>query len=292
MLSQLFINGIIAGSIYSLIALGFALIYSTVRFFHFAHGAVYTAGAYSTYAFFILLKLPFLLSAFLGIALAAVLGASMEALIYRPMRKRRASNLIFLIASLGLFIVIQNMISLGFGDNTMSLREGLVREGFNFFGARITSIQLIIIVVSLTFSVLTWIILRFTHVGRLVRAVANDQELSKIVGINSDMVILSSFIIGSALAAGAAILISLDTDMTPTMGFNALLMGVVAVIIGGMGSVPGAVLGGLLVGLAQNLGVWKLPTQWQDAIVFAVLILFLICRPQGFFGKPLRRSKV
>src|SRR5207253_7257264 len=123
-----------------------------------------------------------------------------------------------------------------------------------------------IIAVSILACLLSWMILRFARFGRRLRAIANDPNLSAIVGIDINKTVLAAFAVGSALAAGAAINISLDTDITPTMGFGALLMGVVAAIVGGVGSIPGAMLGGLLVGLAQQLGVWKLPTQWQDAI--------------------------
>jgi branched-chain amino acid transport system permease protein len=126
----------------------------------------------------------------------------------------------------------------------------------------------------------------------ILRAVANDSELSSALGLNSGRVIAVAFALGSALAGVAAIFIAYDTDLTPMMGFRAILMGVVAVIVGGVGSIPGALVGGLFVGLAQHLGVWKLPTQWQDAIVFLILIVFLVLRPQGFLGKPLKRAAV
>jgi branched-chain amino acid transport system permease protein len=165
-------------------------------------------------------------------------------------------------------------------------------EGLPIFGAKITPIQITIIIVSACLLALCWAFAKKTRMGKVMWAVANDPELARVVGIETDQVILFTFILGSALAAIAAILISLDTDMTPMMGFYALLMGIVAVIAGGIGSIPGAALGGLLVGMAQHLGVWKLPTQWQDAIVFVILILFLLLRPQGFLGKPLRRAAV
>jgi branched-chain amino acid transport system permease protein len=114
---------------------------------------------------------------------------------------------------------------------------------------------------------------------------ANDAELAQLSGINSDRYIFYAFAIGSFLAAVAAIMISFDTDMTPTMGFNALVMGVVAVIVGGINSLPGAALGGLFIGLAQNLGVYWLPSKWQDTIAFVILILFLLFRPYGILGK-------
>jgi len=291
MLPQLLINGIIAASTYALLALGFGLIYSSTRFFHFAHGAIYTTAAYLAYTCW-LLGLSLYVAIPLAVIGTAMLGALIDVGIYRPLRKKNASSLILLLASLGLFTIIQNLISLIFGTDTKTIRSGAVTEGLPIFGARITPIQIAIIIVSALLILLCWVLMKKTKIGKAMRAVANDPELAQVVGIESDRVILFTFALGSALAAVAAILISLDTDMTPMMGFYALLMGVVAVIAGGVGSIPGAALGGLLVGMAQHLGVWKIPTQWQDTIVFLILIFFLLFRPQGFLGKAVKKAAV
>lgn len=292
MLSQLVLNGIIAGSAYALLALGFGLIYSVTRFFHFAHGGIYTIAAYATFLAVAQLGLSLPVAIVFAIGLSAALGAAIDFSVYRPLRIRKAQSTVFLLASLGLFILIQNSISIMFGDDTKSIRHGLVSEGVSILGARITPIQIVIVAVSVALCFLTWLALHATPMGRVVRAVSNDAELAKVVGVNSDRVIVSVFAIGSVLGGVAAILRSLDSDMTPTIGFEALLMGVVAMIIGGVGSVSGALLGGLFVGLVRNLGVWKLPTEWQDAIVFVVLIAFLLFRPQGFLGRRLRNSAI
>lgn len=243
MFPQLLVNGLIAGSIYALVALGFGLIYATTRFFHFAHGAVYTAGAYLAYSGWLLgLNLPVAIP--LAVVGTSILGALLDVGVYRPLGKQGASSLILLLASLGLFIVIQNFISLTFGDDTKTIRSGAVMEGLPIFGARITPIQITIIVASAFLLVLCWAFMKKTKMGKAMRAVANDPEFARVVGVETDQVILFTFFLGSALAAIAAILICLDTDMTPMMGFYALLMGVVAVIAGGIGSIPGAALGG------------------------------------------------
>ena len=292
MLSQLILNGIIAGSAYALLALGFGLIYSVTHFFHFAHGGIYTIAAYATFFAATQLGLSLPGAIVFSIGLSAALGASIDLSVYRRLRVRKAQNTVFLLASLGLFILFENFISIIFGDDTKSIRHGLVSEGLPILGARITPIQIVIVGVSVALCFLTWFALHTTPMGRMARAVSNDAELARVVGVNSDRVVLSVFAIGSMLAGVAAIVRSLDSDMTPTIGFEALLMGVVAMIIGGVGSVSGAVLGGLFVGLVRNLGVWKLPTEWQDAIVFVVLIAFLLLRPQGFMGRRLRSSAI
>lgn len=292
MLQQLLLNGIIAGSIYSLVALGFALIYQTTRFFHFAHGAVYTFGAYFAYLFYIQLGLNQLTAFPFACIATMVVGVGLEVLIYKPMRNRKATDLTLLIASLGLYIVLQNIISMVWGDDTKTMRTADVVEGFEMFGARITGIQILIIVTSIILITLMALILARTKFGKALRALANDPELARLSGINSDRYIMYAFAIGSFLAAVAAIMISFDTDMTPTMGFNALVMGVIAVIVGGIGSLPGAALGGLFIGLAQNLGVWQLPSKWQDTIAFVILILFLLFRPYGILGKKPQKAHV
>ena len=285
MISQLLLNGIIAGSIYYLIALGFSIIYQTTRFFHFAHGAVYTFGCYFAYLFSIQLGIDRYVAFPLACFATIIVGGFCELAIYKPMRKRNATDLTLLIASLGLYIVLQNIISIIWGDDTKTMRTGEVVEGHPLFGARITDIQIIIIITSFILMVLLALMMMKTKFGKSLRALSNDAELARLSGVNSNRYILYAFMIGSFLAAAASIMISFDTDMTPSMGFNALVMGVIAVIVGGINSLPGAALGGLLIGLAQNLGVFWLPSKWQDTIAFGILILFLLFKPYGILGK-------
>ena len=292
MINQLILNGIIAGSVYTLVAVGFAVIYRTVRFFHFAHGVVFTAGANFTYLFKALLGWPIIVAIPTSIGLCAMLGVIIETSVYRPLRHKSSSSLIQLLASLGIYIVLQNILSMVFGDDTKTIRSSIVKEGINILGAMITPVQITIIIVSLLLVATCFLFLKYTKVGQAMRAVANDPELANMSGIETDRVILYTFAIGSALAGIAGILVALDVDMTPTMGMNALMMGVVAVIIGGMGSVPGIAMGALLLGMAQQFGVWKIGTQWQDAIAFVVLLIFLLFRPQGFLGKKIKKATI
>lgn len=292
MFNQLLVNAIIAGSNYTLIALSFSLIYSTTKFFHFAHGAVYTFCPYFAYLFTIILGMPLFISIPLAIVSSAIVGILIELSIYKPLRRKGTTPLILLLASLGIYIVLQNMISMIFGDDTKTLRSGIVKEGLEILGARITPIQITIIIASMLLLIGCGALMKYTKMGTAMRAIASDPDLAVISGINSDRVILYTFALGSALAGIAAILVSFDIDMTPTMGMNALMMGVVAVIIGGVGSIPGAALGGFLLAFAQNFGVWKISSQWQDAIAFIILLLFLLYRPYGFFGKKIRKVEV
>ncbi len=291
MLSQLVINGTVAASIYALIALGFTVIYRTVKFFHFAHGIVYTAGAYLCYTLLNSLtpQLPNSITRwgvafFLSILLAAFLGIIIDRTVYYPLRKQKASNLIFLLASFGVFIFLQNLIQLIYGAQILTIRTGPVKEGHHFLGAVITDIQILILLVSLGVLLSLWVFVKKTKLGKAMRAVADDPVAANVIGINPERIIMASFAIGSALAGAAGILISLETNIEPTMGFGALLKGIIAAIVGGIGSIPGAVLGGLFLGLAENLGIWKISAGWKDCIAFLILIVFLLIRPQGILG--------
>jgi len=292
MIQQLILNGIIAGSIYALIAIGFAIIYKTVKFFHFAHGIVFAVGAYFAYTLFILFDINPIISFFLSIALASLLGIVIDRFVYHPLRKNNAPNLVCLIASFGVFIFLQNLLQLIFGAQILTLRTGPIKEGHHILGAVITDIQILIIVVSLILFFLGWLFIQKTKLGKAIRAVADDPIGARVVGINSEKVILTAFAIGSALAGVAGILISLETNIEPTMGLNAILKGIIASIVGGIGNIPGALFGGLFLGLAENLGIWKIQAGWKDTIAFAILIIFLLIRPSGIMGIKTEKEKI
>ena len=284
MVQQLLVNGLIAGGIYALVALGFSVIYRTVKFFHFAHGAVYTAGAYIGYTLAIQLKLHFVLAFLLAMVFAAVVGILIDRIVYRPLREKKASNLILLLASFGIFVFVQNLIQLIYGAQILSLRTGPVKEGYHIFSAVITPTQILILTVSVLLMFVLWSFIKKTKLGKAMRAVSDDPVAANVVGINPEKTILTSFALGSAWAGAAGILIALETNLEPTMGFAAILKGIIASIIGGIGSIPGAMFGGFFLGIAENLGIAWIPSGWKDAIAFAILIVFLLLRPHGILG--------
>jgi len=292
MLWQLIINGIIAGAGYALVGIGFALIYNVGRFFHFAHGILFTVGAYTAFLCNQLLGLPLFLSVPVAIAVTAASGCLLNLVILGPITRRGGSPLVLLLASLGLYIVIQNVISLCFGDDIKTLSLGTIEKGLDFFGARVTPVQISIVISSAMLLIAVALFLRTTGLGKAMRAVSSNAALAEVCGISSRRLVLYAFGIGSALAGIAGVLAALDVNMTPTMGLNALMMGIVAVIIGGSQSVSGIALGALLIGLAQHVGAWKLGTQWQDSIVFIILFTFLLVRPEGFLGKKIRKAAI
>ncbi len=283
---QISVNILIAASTIFLMALGFSLIYTVTRFFHFAHAILFTAGAYFAFVFNVWMGFPLALAILLAVAVTALGGCLLELSIYRPLRRQGGSPLVLLIASLGTYIALQNVISLIFGDDTKSLRSNVVREGFNILGARITAVQLVTVLASVGLMVLVLLLLKKTELGKAMRAVASDAELACLSGIESRRVILWTFAIGSALAGVAGILVALDVDMTPTMGMMPLMLGIVALYIGGVGSLPGIAVGALLLATAQQVAVWYIGSAWQDPVAFFLLLLFLLFRPVGIFGRP------
>lgn len=291
-MEQILINGIIAASIYALVGIGFSLIYSTTRFFHFAHAATFTAGAYFTYSLKEYVGLPLFFSVLIGVLMCGILGYFMDVLLFSQLRRRGASVLIMLLASLGLYVVLQNAISLSFGDRIKSIRSGLITEGSKFLGARITQIQLVTVFLSILIFVTLSIALKKTNMGRTLRAVSNNPMLARVSGIDSEVMINITFVLGSAIAGLAGILVAMDIDITPSMGMLPIMMGIVTVVIAGARNLPGIILGAILLGLAQNIGTWYMSSQWQDAIAFVVLIAFLLFRPEGFLGKKLKKSIV
>ncbi len=292
MIRQVTFNTLVAGAEYALFGLSFALVYRVSRFFHFAHGIVFATGPYAAFFFRTRLGVPFFPACFLGLAAGASLGCAMEVFAYSPLRHKRASPMVLLLASLGIYVFLQNLISLIFGDDTKILGLRSVQEGMGFLGARVTFIRLAIIVISVSVLLILTLALSKTKIGMIMRAVANDPELARIAGVESGRVIIWVFALGSSIAAIVGILVALDTGMTPTMGMAPFMMAVVAVIIGGARSNFGVVLGGLLIGFVQHITIWLLSSLWQSAIVFALLIAFLLLRPQGFLGEYPRSSSI
>lgn len=284
MLLQIILNGLLSGCTYTLIALGFLIIYKCINFFNFAHGIVYTSGAYCVYTFLVLLGLSPIISFVFAVTISSILGIAIDRIVFSMLRIKSAPPLVFLIASFGIFIFIQNLLQLLYGAQILTLRTGPITEGYHILSAVITPIQLLILAASITTFLLLRLLMNQTRMGKAMTAVADNPLGASVAGINPEKVILSAFAVGSALAGMAGMLVSLETNIEPTMGMNAIMKGIIAAIIGGIGSIPGAVLGGFFLGLAENLGIWKIQAGWKDTIAFAILILFLLFRPQGIVG--------
>lgn len=285
MFPQLLVNGLIAGAIYALIAAGFSLIYSTCKFIHFAHGATVAVAAYILYFLFSLLGLNFWFSIILTIILTGGFGWLVNKIIYEKLRKRNASNVILLIASVALLILFESLILLFFGADVKTIGFIKIAKGWEFLGAIITPLQIIIIISSLILFVLLFFFTKRTRIGKAMRAVADNKDVAEIVGISAKKIYAWSFVVGSAIAGVAGVLVGLEQNLGPMMGMNLIIKGFTGAIIGGVGSVPGAILGSFLLGLAENFGIWFLPSGYKNAIAFIILFIFLIFRPQGVLGR-------
>lgn len=283
MFSQLFINSLIAGAIYSLVAIGFSLIYSICKFVHFAHGTTIAISGYILYLFFSLFGLNFWASTILTVVFISFFGLFLN-LIYREFRKRNASNVILLIASVALLILFESLILLFFGADVKAIGFIKISKGFELLGAVVTPLQIVIIVVSVVLLFIFLFFIKKTKTGKAMRAVADNKDVAEIVGISSERIYSYSFVVSSIIAGIAGILVGLEQNLEPTMGTNLMIKGFTSAIIGGVESVIGSILGSFLLGLAENFGIWFLPSGYKDAIAFIILFIFLLFRPQGILG--------
>lgn len=300
---QQLINGLSLGSIYALIALGYTMVYGILKLINFAHSEVFMVGAYAGFysanflgieaaersgaGFPLYLALVVLLAAMLT---SAVLGVSIERLAYRPVRS--APRLTPLITAIGVSLLLQNLAMLVFSPNPRRYPPILKEVRFEVGGVILTNIKLTIFVVTIVLMVGLWFLVQRTWTGRAMRAVSVNLDAAKLMGIDTDRTIMATFAIGSALAAAGGILFGLDQiTINPLMGTLTGLKAFVAAVLGGIGNVPGAVLGGLLIGLAEQLVAGYVSPDYRDAITFVILIVILILRPEGILGV-VRQEKV
>lgn len=266
--------------------------YRVGRLFLFSHASLICSGAYLCLFLTRALGVTIQVAILMAVLFSAVLGCFLELLVYRLLRRQEAKSMIFILASLGVYTLLQNGISLLFGDESKTLCTSPVREGVELFGAHITPIQISTIAAAIVVMIGLLFFGKYTHLGKSIRAVSSDSKLAKISGVHSDRVILWSVAIGSGLAGLVGILMALDTGMTPTMGMQPYMIGIVVMIIGGRDSIVGIALGALLLAFAQQYGAYYIGSQWQDAIAFVILVLFLLFKPEGFFGKKVESATV
>jgi branched-chain amino acid transport system permease protein len=285
-LPQLIVNSLIAAGTYAILAMSFNLIYGTTKFFNLAHGVMAAVGGYC--AFWLLESfsaLPLFVIVIASVIVAGLLGYVVDRIVYLPLRKRKASNMVLLVASLGAFTVIQAAIAMIFTSQFQTLSSAASENVYQIAGASITETQTMILGAAILVFIFLWLLLKKTLFGKAVRAISDDEEVAKIAGINTEKIIGWTFFVGSAISGLAGILIGFDTGIEPTMGLELLLKGVIAAIVGGVGSISGGFLGALLLGFAENFGIWKISGEWKDSIAFVLLIVFLIFRPKGIISK-------
>jgi branched-chain amino acid transport system permease protein len=283
-LNQIFINGLIAGAIYALVASGFSLIYSTCKFVHFAHGAVISLTAYFLFFLFSISGLNFWLSIIFALIFSVLVGWLMNKIVYEKFRKRKTSSTILLIASFALLILLESLILMLFGADIKTIGYIKISKGLEFLGAIITPLQIIIVGASIFLLIFLWFFMKKTKIGKAMRAVSDNKDVAEIVGISSEKIYSWVFAVGSLIAGVSGILVGLEQNLEPMMGGNLMIKGFTAAIIGGIDSVPGAILGSFLLGFAENFGIWFLPSGYKDAIAFIILFIFLLFRPQGILS--------
>jgi len=291
-ISQVLANGILAGLTWGLAALGFTVVYSTARFLHAAYAATFLAGAYLGISLGRFAGAPAVACFLVAVGGAALLGLGFEAFIYRPLRRRQSPPLIMFFASLAILIIAENSIAVLFGREIQVVPARLDWGQVQVLGAQFTIVQGVAGVAALVVFVATWMFIQLSRTGKQMRALACDPKLAAVVGIDERSTLAVAMLIGSGLSGASGYLLAYDTAVVPAMGFSFLLIAATAAIVGGIGSIAGAMLGGLVVGICQHAGAWLLAPEWQEAIVFVILLAFLVFRPYGFFGRPLRKVTV
>jgi len=239
---------------------------------------------YFVYFSFEVLGLSFWICSVFTLIFSVVVGLFMNNLIYRQLRNRGASNVILLIASFALLIFFESVVLMLFGADVKTLDYLKVQTGFQLFHAVVTPLQILIIASAFILFLVLLLFMKKSRLGKAMRAVSDNSEVAQIVGISPEKIYLWSFIIGSFIAGIAAILISLEQNLRPMIGTEIMVKSFAAAIIGGIGSVPGAILGSFLLGFSENYGIWFVDSGYKDAIGFGILLVFLIFRPRGILG--------
>lgn len=288
MLIQLVINGIIMGAIYASLALGFSLVYYTTKIFHIAYAVLYMISGYFLYTFFNQLHWSYLLSVGLSIITTIIISFLIEILVYKPLVKKKASDEVILISSLGVMIIIINLVALFYGNETKIIDNNIAKS-ISIGEIIVTYPQIYGLLFSILFIVLFFIIIHFTRLGIVIRAFKDDVELVKVHGLNIFKTRMILFGFSGFFAALSGILMAQDIGFDPYVGLAMLLNAMVAMIIGGTGKFSAPVLGGFIIGLLQALVIWQFSANWQEALTFLLLIGFLVFRPQGILGKKIRQ---
>ncbi len=294
MFTQQLINGLALGAVYALIALGYTMVYGILQLINFAHGEVYMLGAYlgiivlgmltylglPAYS----LTLSILITVLVSISFCAFYGAGIERIAYRPLRN--ATKLAPLISAVGMSIILQNVVMLTQGKEYKNLPPMLPSQGFNLFGANVSPVQIFILSVSILIMIALHLFVKKTSLGKAMRATSQDRVMAGLVGINVNQVISVTFMIGSALAAVAGVMVTLYYGVVHFfMGYLAGIKAFTAAVLGGIGSIPGAMLGGFILGMIENFGASYISSVYKDAFAFLVLIITLILRPAGLLGQ-------
>lgn len=281
---QQIINGLSLGSIYALVALGYTMVYGIIKLINFAHGDIYMIGAYIGFLCITYLHMPFLLALLCSMTLCAIIGVLIERIAYKPLRN--ATRIAALITAIGVSFFLQNATMLTMGSNVRSYPAVLSDAVIEVVGLRISHQQIYIFVITILLMCILQYIVKYTKMGRAMRAVSVDSDAARLMGVNVNQTISITFAIGSALAGAAGILVGIYYGtINPFMGSIPGLKAFIAAVFGGIGIIPGAMFGGFAIGVIETLVVGYGSSLYKDAVVYAILILILILKPAGLLGK-------
>lgn len=280
---QQLINGLSLGSIYALLALGYTMIYGIIKIIHFAHGDVYMLGAFFGYYTINVWHFNFIMVLFGSMIFCALVGMLIEFVAYRPLR--HSSRIAVLITAIGVSYFLENGMSVLFSGDTRDFPQVIKQVNYEWFGIRITNIQLLIFATTIILMIILQLIVKKTKMGRAMRAAAADPVAAELMGININGTISFVFAIGSAMAGAAGVLIGLYyNSIEPTMGLTPGIKAFVAAVVGGVGSIPGAAVGAVIIGCLESLMQAIGFSAFKDAAVYVVLIIVLLFLPAGLFG--------
>ncbi|TCS82356.1 branched-chain amino acid transport system permease protein [Muricomes intestini] len=285
------INGISLGSVYAIIALGYTMVYGIAKMLNFAHGDVIMIGCYVVFTMTSGLQFNPLLSVLISVVVCTVLGIVVEKVAYKPLRK--ASPLAVLITAIGVSYLLQNIALLVFGADTKSFSSIITLPALKLAGGKlsISSVAIVTVVTCVIIMAGLMLFIKKTKAGRAMLAVSEDKDAAQLMGVNVNGTISLTFAIGSGLAAIAGVLLcSAYPTLTPYIGSMPGIKAFTAAVFGGIGSIPGAFIGGILLGIIEVLGRAYISSQLSDAIVFAVLIIVLLVKPTGILGKPIHEK--
>lgn len=285
MLTQQLINGLTVGGIYALIALGYTMVYGILKIVNFAHGDVFMMGSFLGLFFMQTLDMPLLLAFALSAVATGVMGILIERIAYRPIRV--ADKLAVLISALGVSIFLQNLAMLVWGTETHAYNSGIKTVTYKIGeGLVLSNIQIGVIILCILLMVVLYVIVNKTKIGVAMRATSESLVSAQLMGINTEKVISFTFGVGSMLACVAGVLVGTYYDAVyPTVGYSYGLKAFAAAILGGIGSIPGAMIGGFVIGIVETLGAAYISAGYRDAFAFGILIIVLIVRPSGILGR-------
>lgn len=283
MIGQFLVNGIITGVLYSLLAIGFALVYNTTKLFHIVAAAIYVFAAYMFYLFAVPMGLPIIVASLIAILLTMGLSLLTDVSVYRPLKNRKASNNVAMIASIGMMTVIVNLLAMFFGNETKVI-DNTIHRSFSLGSIIITTPQMWQLVVGGVVIVLFLVFIGMTTWGIRFRALNADSVLYETMGYDTSRTRTFVFLMSGAFIAIGSCLTVYDIGLDPHMGMNVLINAMVAMIIGGMGRFSTCVIGGITLGILQALTVYQFSSNWQNAVTFVLLLILLFLRPQGIAG--------